>query len=270
MSSKYGGGTGGGIREYNHPATLSGGRARPHTASGEDLLLGQTLDTKLSVASQRRRATVWHYQRTREAGPVAITDRDNVVAEQSATYRAQRATATALAVWGAGYACYRAYYAAGGEIGMIGQPMSDAQFRAVNAAGAGIVLLGALLPLVLVRAASLRPAVPILAWIVGVGCCMHAFVDGILRLLSLTGVHLTQLPAELWQSFDRRTSDLQDLLLNEPWFLVEGLLWVVLGVASIHSSHLRPWLASAAGAWCLLTVVGVLSGLDVIGSFRIG
>ena len=201
---------------------------------------------------------------------MAMTDTDTVVAEQSATNRAQRASATALALWGLGYACYRAYYAAGGEIGMIGQPMSEAQFRAVNAAGAGIVLLGALMPLVLVRAAPLRPAAPILAWIVGVGCCMHAFVDGSLRLLSLTGMHLTQLPAELWRSFDRRAADLQDLLLNEPWFLVEGLLWVALGVAGIKSSRRRPWLASAAGACLLLTVVGVLSGLDVIGSFRIG
>ncbi|HET7386561.1 MAG TPA: hypothetical protein VFJ19_07870 [Nocardioidaceae bacterium] len=201
---------------------------------------------------------------------MAISDGDTAVAEHSATYRAQRAIATALAVWGLGYACYRAYYAAGGEIGMIGQPMSDAQFRAVNAGGAGIVLLGALLPLMLVRATSLRPAAPTLAWIVGVGCCMHALVDGILRLLSLTGVHLTQLPAELWQSFDRRAADLQDLLLNEPWFLAEGMLWVALGVASIRTPRRRPWLASAAATCLLLTVVGVLSGLDVIGSFRIG
>ena len=202
---------------------------------------------------------------------MATTDRANVVAEQSATYRAQRAIATALAVWGLGYACYRAYYAAGGEIGMIGQPMSDAQFRAVNAVGAGIVLLGALLPLALIRRASLRPAAaPTLAWIAAVGCCMHAFVDGTLRLLSLTGVHLTQLPADLWQSFDRQASDLQDLLLNEPWFLVEGLLWLALGVTSIQSSRRRPWLASAALACLVLTVLGVLSGLGVIGSFRIG
>lgn len=199
----------------------------------------------------------------------AHPDADKVAA-QSATYRAQRATATALAVWGLVYACYRAYYAAGGQIGMIGQPMSDAQFRAVNAVGAGIVLVGALLPPAVVWAAPLRPAAPILAWIVAVGCCMHAFVDGMLRLLSVTGVHLTQLPAELWQSFDRRASDLQDLLLNEPWFLVEGLLWVALGVTSVQSSRRRAWLVSATLACLLLTILGVLSGLDVIGSFRIG
>ena len=65
-------------------------------------------------------------------------------------------------------------------------------------------------------------------------------------------------------------SDLQDLLLNEPWFLVEGLLWLALGVTSIQSSRRRPWLASAALACLVLTVLGVLSGLGVIGSFRIG
>jgi hypothetical protein len=201
---------------------------------------------------------------------VASTDRRTLPAEQSATRPTQRSIAIALAVWGLGYACYRAYYAAGGEFGMFGVPMSAAQFRAVNAVGAGIILIGALLPLLLIRAASWRSATSVLAWIVGVGCCMHAFVDGTLRLLSLTGVHLTQLPADLWQSFDRRAADLQDLMLNEPWFLIEGVLWIALGVASTRPSRRRTWLVSAAAAGILLTVVGVLSGLDVIGSFRIG
>jgi len=198
------------------------------------------------------------------------TGSDTVTREHFDTCRRQRTIATALLVWALGYAAYRAYYAAGGQLGMIGQPLSEAQFRAVNAVGAGIVLLGALLPPVLVRAAWLRPAAPVLGWIVGVGCCMHAFVDGTLRVMSLAGVHPTQLPAEFWRSFDRRASDLQDLVLNEPWFLVEGLLWVALGLAYVEPSRRRVWLLSAAGTCLLLTVVGVLSGLDVIGSFRIG
>lgn len=197
------------------------------------------------------------------------TGSDTVAREHFDVYRRQRIIAAALFLWALGYAAYRAYYAAGGQLGMIGQPTSDAQFRTVNAAGAGIVLLGALLPPVLVRTALLRPAAPVLAWIVGVGCCMHAFVDGTLRLLSVTGLHATQLPAQFWQSFDRRAADLQDLLLNEPWFLVEGLLWVALGLACIQS-YRRAWLLTASGACLLLTVTGVLSGLHVIGSVRIG
>jgi hypothetical protein len=198
------------------------------------------------------------------------TGSDTVMRERADAHRRQRTIATALLVWALGYAAYRAYYAAGGQLGMIGLPVSDAPFRGVNAVGAGIVLLGALLPPVLVRAAPLRPAAPVLAWIVGVGCCMHAFVDGTLRVMSLAGVHPTQLPSDFWQSFDRRAADLQDLLLNEPWFLVEGLLWIALGLSFIESSRRRAWLVSAAGACLLLTVVGVLSGLDVIGSFRLG
>jgi hypothetical protein len=201
---------------------------------------------------------------------VHITGRDAAAREHVDADHRQRAIAAALLAWALGYAAYRAYYAAGGQLGMIGDPVSDVQFRAVNAAGAGVVLLGALLPPVLVRAARLRPAAPLLSWIAGVGCSMHALVDGALRLLSLTGLHATQLPARFWHSFDRRASDLQDILLNEPWFLVEGLLWVALGLACTRSSRRRAWLATASSACLLLTVAGVLSGLDVIGSFRLG
>jgi hypothetical protein len=178
--------------------------------------------------------------------------------------------AAALLVWGLGYSAYRAYYAFGGEAGMIGVPRSDADFQAVNAAGAGIVLLGALLPPVLIAVTRLRPVTSVLGWVVGVGCTMHAFVDATLRVLSLAGVHPTELPADFWASFDRRTADLQDLFLNEPWFLVEGLLWIALGLAATRESRRRTWLLSAAAACVVLTAVGILSGLDVIGSVVIG
>jgi hypothetical protein len=201
---------------------------------------------------------------------LATIGSDTVVAQKSPTSSRQSVIATVLLVWALGYAAYRGYYAAGGEVGMIGQPVSDTEFRVVNAVGAGIVLLGALLPPVLVRLAPARGAVPVLGWIVGVGCCMHAVVDGTLRLLSLTGVHPTQLPAWFWQSVDRRAADLQDVLLNEPWFFVEGVLWLALGATCVDAAHRRVWLMSAAGACLLLSVVGVLSGLDVIGSFRFG
>jgi hypothetical protein len=176
----------------------------------------------------------------------------------------------ALVVWSLAYASYRAYYAAGGQFGMIGQPISPAQFRAINAAGAAIILVAAILPLAALRSRAVRRALPALCWIAAVGCCMHALVNVTLRLLSVTGVHPTQLPADVWLSFDRHAADFQDLLLNEPWFFIEGLLWAALGVAVIHPSRRRTWKVSAAAACLVLTVVGVLSGLGVIGSFRWG
>lgn len=178
--------------------------------------------------------------------------------------------AASLSLWSFGYAGYRAYYALGGRAGMIGRPVSDAQFRAINAVGAGIILLAGILPLVAVRAGPLWRALPALGWTGAVACCMHALVDATLRVLSLTGVHATQLPHSVWLTFDRHITDLQDLFLNEPWFFVEGLLWAALGMVFLAASRRRAWLASAAITSLLLTAVGLLSGLGAIGSFRLG
>jgi hypothetical protein len=181
-----------------------------------------------------------------------------------------RRAAVAVAVWSFSYASYRAYYAAGGQFGLFGEPVSPAQFRAINAIGAGIIFVAGVLPLIGLRVHAVRRALPVICWIAAVGCCMHALVDGTLRVFSLTGVHPTVLPASVWRSFDRRAADLQDLLLNEPWFLIEGLLWAALGVAIVRPSRRRTWIVSAVVACLLLSVVGVLSGLGVIGSFRFG
>jgi hypothetical protein len=153
---------------------------------------------------------------------------------------------------------------------MIGRPVSDAQFRAINAVGAAIILAAAALPVVAVRVRGLGRAMPVVGWLAAVGCCMHALVDTTLRMLSVTGVHPTQLPADVWLSFDRHAADIQDLLLNEPWFLVEGLLWGMFGATFVPPQRRRAWVGSAVLTTLLLTVVGVLSGLDVIDTFRIG
>lgn len=181
-----------------------------------------------------------------------------------------RRIATALGIWGFLYACYRGYYAAGGEVGMIGQPLTQAQFQSLNAVGAAVIGLAAILPPLCIRVRSLRRPLSALAWVVAVGCCMHALVDMVLRLLSVTGVHPTQLPANVWQSFDRHAADLQDLLLNEPWFLVEGLLWGALALVLVRTSRRRAWLLSAVVACVALTAVGVLTGLGLIAPFHLG
>ena len=98
---------------------------------------------------------------------------------------------------------------------------------------------------------------------------MHALVDSTLRVLSLTGRRPTELPAKVWGSFDRRTADLQDLFFNEPWFLAVGLLWAALALSFVRPAR-RAWVISAVLACAVLTIVGVLSGLDVIGAVRVG
>jgi hypothetical protein len=207
------------------------------------------------------------HERSTEA-PLTVRHRSSASPARDQT-RAVK-VAWLLGVWGLAYACYRAYYAVGGQVGMIGQPRSQAQFEAVNAFGAAIIAAAAVLPVVFVRVPSLRRTLPTIGWIAAVGCCMHALTDATLRVLSITGVYPTRLPASFWQSFDRRTADLQDLLLNEPWFFVEGLLWAALGLALVSTARRRAWLTSALAVCAATTVVGVLSGVDVIARFHVG
>jgi hypothetical protein len=177
----------------------------------------------------------------------------------------------ALTVWGSGYAAYRAYYGFGGRTGMVGVPASWSQFRAINLAAVVILIVAAAIPFAATRAEPDRwprrvlPAVSLLA---AVGCCMHAVIDIVLCSLSLAGVHPTTYPTGVWTSIDRHRANLQDLLGNEPWFLIEGLLWAALGVCSVRAGSRRAWCGSAIVAGALAIAVGVLSGLDVMGSWR--
>jgi hypothetical protein len=180
-----------------------------------------------------------------------------------------RRISLALAVWGLVYAAYRGYYALGGTAGMVGTPASDADWRALNAAGVAILLPLGLLPLALLplwRRPRMRPALLALSWLLAVGGVMHALVMDVQRVASLAGVHRVRYPASEWASIDRRRADLQDMLFNETWFLVEGLLWGLLALAVIGRSRGgRRWTATAAAGVAALTCLGLLSAFGVVG-----
>ncbi|HEY1298604.1 MAG TPA: hypothetical protein VGJ60_36450 [Chloroflexota bacterium] len=168
---------------------------------------------------------------------------------------------------------YRAYYAAGGTFGMHGVPASEADFRFINAVGASIIFAGAIAPLLLLAAWShvkLRPILWVACWVVSVGCIMHATVDIAQRGLSLTGLLAISYP--FWSSIDTRAADLQDLLFNEPWFFVEGLLWAAIAWTSgVSRSAYRVWyVGTGLAAIVALTVIGLLSATGVIGRFIVG
>ncbi|HEX5114920.1 MAG TPA: hypothetical protein VFW65_06960 [Pseudonocardiaceae bacterium] len=133
------------------------------------------------------------------------------------------------ACWALLYAIYRGYYALGGTWGQPGVPAPGhlGELRLVNGVGAAVVLIAAAVPVVLLplwRRPAARRWLLALCWIVAVGCCMHAIIDIVQRVLSLDGQLAIAYP-DLWQSVDRRAADLQDLYGNEPWFLIEGLLF---------------------------------------------
>jgi hypothetical protein len=178
------------------------------------------------------------------------------------------------AVWCFLYAVYRLYYAAGGTIGIFGTPVSMAAWRRVNAVGGLILLCIAILPLILLPLWRTSPrakrALFALCWILAVGGVQHALIGVAQRVLSLSGNLVMHFP--FWKTIDRRQSDLQALLFNEPWFLVEGLLWIAIAwYGGLRESHgRRAWLGSAAIAVMLLTLVGMLSTYGVIGRVIVG
>ncbi|HEX6645055.1 MAG TPA: hypothetical protein VF037_10265 [Gemmatimonadales bacterium] len=185
----------------------------------------------------------------------------------------RRMVAAAAAVWGFSYAAYRAYYAFGGTAGKLGVPLSHEDWIRINAVAAVLLFAAAVLPLAFLRVWNHRRAVPFLlaaCWIIAVACTSHALISIPQRIASLAGALVIDYP--FWRTIDRRAADLQALFFNEPWFLVEGLLWA--GIAWEGALREAPrrkvWIGSAAGAVAILTVIGLLSAFGVIGRWVAG
>jgi hypothetical protein len=179
----------------------------------------------------------------------------------------------AAAGWAFAYGCYRFYYAAGGTIGMLGTPVSEQQFRLINGIAGALLFIFALLPVVMLRAWSsrrIRPLLLALCWIVAVGSASHALIGIVQRIASLSGALTIDYP--FWSTIDRREADLQALFFNEPWFLIEGLLWAAFAwVGALRASPRRMWwVASAVVATAVATTIGLLSAFGVIGQLIVG
>ncbi len=211
----------------------------------------------------------------------AVPDGGAAGADSTATRTSSRrlpaglvAVSLMAAGWALFYALYRAYYGFGGTVGLIGVVRSQTEWRAINLAAAGIVLVAAALPIAalpLWRRPGPRRVLLVLCWVVAVGCVSHALIDDVQRVLSLTGVRQIEYPASVWVTVDRRAADLQDLAFNETWFFVEGVLWGILGWIGLGRSGLRRWwVGTAAGAVAALTAIGLLSAFGVIGKVIVG
>jgi len=191
------------------------------------------------------------------------------IANEKILIRASRVAAG----WAFFYALYRWYYAAGGTVGMFGTPVSADQWRRINAVGGAIIFVMAVLPLVLFgswRRPRARPALLTLCWLMAVGCVVHALIGITQRIASLSGAYA--IPFPFWTTIDRTQSDLQALLFNEPWFLMEGLLWAAIawGGALSASSRRWWWIGSALAGTGILTTIGLLSAFGVIGRVIVG
>jgi hypothetical protein len=174
--------------------------------------------------------------------------------------------------WGLWYAMYRAYYGFGGTVGMFGTPRSESQWRTINLVAAGLLLSLALLPVAVLplwRRPRARIVLLGVCWVLAVGLLMHGLIDDIQRVLSLAGVLHLDYP--FFASVDRRAADLQDLLFNETWFIVEGVLWGLLGWMNLAPSPARRWwIGTGIAAVAVLTCIGLLSAFGIIGKIIIG
>lgn len=231
--------------------------------------IGPTRETGESMAPAVRELGV------HQGAPVIVWAGDpgrpgRVLRETSANARALGWASAVAGAWGLWYAIYRAYYAAGGTGFLAGtiRHSSEAEFQQVNLAGAVIICVAAILPvatLPLWSRAGPRRVLLALCWLVAVGCCMHALVDGIERVLSLTGVLRLDYWSG-WATVNHRTADLEDLLFNEPWFLLEGLAFATLGWIALGPGRVRRWwVTSGLAAIGVLTVLGMLTVAGVSG-----
>jgi hypothetical protein len=179
----------------------------------------------------------------------------------------------ATALWTFGYAVYRAYYAAGGTVGMPGMPTSFPEWRRINAVGSVLLFATAALAILFVRAWAYRRARPFLlafCWIATVGCVSHALIDIGQRIASLSGILTIDYP--FWRTIDHGAADLQDLFFNEPWFLVEGILWAAIAwKGALESSPRRRWwIVSVVVATFASTAIGLLTAFGVIRQVIVG
>ena len=179
------------------------------------------------------------------------------------------AVSLVAAGWALLYALYRGYYGLGGTVGMFGTPTSWTEWRQINLVAAAILLVAAALPvaaLPLWQRPRLRPVLLAVCWVVAVGCTMHGLIDDVERVLSLTG--RLELDYPIFATVNRRAADLQDLIFNETWFLIEGMLWGFLAWTSLgRSPGRRWWVATAVVAVAALTSIGLLSAFGVVGTF---
>ena len=99
---------------------------------------------------------------------------------------------------------------------------------------------------------------------------MHAIIDMTQRVLSLLGQFTVIYPMDLWASVDRRAADLQDLFGNEPWFLIEGLLFATIGMLNLSLRGRRVFVVTAVVAITVSVTVGLLTATGHLGRVIVG
>jgi hypothetical protein len=176
------------------------------------------------------------------------------------------------AAWSFAYALYRGYYAMGGTYGLPGTVLEPQQFRFINAIAAAALLAAAVFPLVTIRLWD-RPAarriLVVACWVAAVGCVMHAIIDITEQSLGLAGVVTVPTDNALLR-IDPTAAAIQDIVFNEPWFAVEGVLFAWLALTHLGRRQRIVWLVSAGIGVLALVALGMLTVAGVLTRTIIG
>ena len=182
--------------------------------------------------------------------------------EHDVELRRSRRWPLALCVWSSLYIVPHVYWALGGE-GLLFMVKRSAtamdEWRAINWAASLVLALAALIGPALVWSDA-RPrvrTVMLAACLIGAAIAgSHGAFGIVYRTLNVAGV--TDVDGSAFDS-TRHEWVLWDLLVFEPWFLVEGALFMVAGAAALRTARARRrWTAGCAAVIGIATLTGLL------------
>ncbi|EKN66998.1 hypothetical protein BABA_13957 [Neobacillus bataviensis LMG 21833] len=163
----------------------------------------------------------------------------------------------AVFIWSIAYMIPHLYWALGGTIGMsILKPsvLELPQWELINWLASAFLTVAGFLGIALIYFGNSKPLKWLLLTITLAGSSVaasHGIYGIIYRLLQIAGV--VNLESGLF-NVNEHAFVLWDLLLFEPWFLIEGILLAVLGWCSFNKSSERR-------IWLILCTFGIIIGL---------
>ena len=160
------------------------------------------------------------------------------------------------------------YWAVGGQWWLPGGATTTAipALRPANWVVSALLLVGAVLLVVLARPAGLRiPAGLLLApiWIGAVVCVSHGLFGMVTKGLYVSGLHgAVSYPDGHWTVAQKNTAAARDLMVFEPWFLLEGALLALAGHQFLRTATARRrWTAALLVAIVVIDVFGAALSL---------
>ncbi len=198
---------------------------------------------------------IGHYTQGARTRPPGATTSTSPVTDRTLVVMA-----TALFIWSVAYLIPHLYWALGGTIGLSAlKPSASAlaEWRAINWAASGVLALPAVLAVALVRRGpgAVKTGLLLMSLTGSAIATAHGLYGIAYRALTVAGAIDVD-----GQRFDasRHGWVIWDLLVFEPWFLIEGLLLAGIVAASTSPCLRRRWIVACAAGIALATLTGLL------------